>query len=141
MDERCRVVIADDSADFREVLRRVLEHDGHFEVVGEAANGNDALEVVRGSHPDLVVLDLSMPGRGGRAVAPLIRAVAPKTRVVVLSGFVPPSGKDPGLDVDAALDKGAGLDRIVTVLQRVANGDPVPTRPDDVPNRRTTDEH
>lgn len=139
MDERCRVVIADDSDDFREVLRRVLEHDGHFEVVGEAANGNDALEVVRKADPDLVVLDLSMPGRGGRAVAPLIRAVAPRTRVVVLSGFVPSSGKDTGLDVDAALDKGAGIDRIVRVLQRVASGDPVPTLPDHVPNRRTTD--
>lgn len=139
VDRPFRVVLADDSDDFRDVLRRVLEHDGHFEVVGEARNGNDALELVRTAAPDLVVLDLAMPERGGRAVVPLIRAVAPRTRVVVLSGFVPGSGSDTGLEVDAALDKGAGLQRIVTVLTRVAQGDPLPSRPDDVPGRRSTD--
>lgn len=115
MTGRCRVVLADDSHDFREVLRRVLERDGRFEVVAEAADGDAAVDTVDREHPDLLVLDISMPGRPGSAVVPLVRERSPATRVVVLSAYV----TAPELAADAELDKNAGLDRIVATLARV----------------------
>ena len=60
-----RVVIADDHAIFRSGLRRLLEDEPGFSVVGEAADGEEAVEAVRRLAPDVLLLDLSMPGVSG----------------------------------------------------------------------------
>jgi DNA-binding NarL/FixJ family response regulator len=70
---------------FREVLRKVCTEDLHHEVVGEADDGRRAVDVVAGAHPDLVLLDLHLPGLDGFGVVSEIRKAAPEVRVLVLS--------------------------------------------------------
>ena len=80
-----RVLIADDHAVVREGIRRVLETDGGFEVVGEAVDGMRAVALARELKPDVVVLDLSMPGLSGFEAAERIRWTVPEARILVLS--------------------------------------------------------
>lgn len=82
-----RVVIADDVADLRVLLRMALEQTGRFDVVAEAVDGAEAVAVAEEHRPDLVVLDLSMPVLDGLEALPQILQVAPGVRVIVLSGF------------------------------------------------------
>jgi hypothetical protein len=90
-----RVLIADDESTTRDVLRRVLERSGRFEVVAEAHNGAEALALAEEIHPDVVVLDLSMPTMDGLEALPRILASAPDTKVVLLSGLGPEGGEVP----------------------------------------------
>jgi DNA-binding NarL/FixJ family response regulator len=80
-----RVLIADDHAVVREGIRHVLSTDEEFEVVGEAANGADAVALAQSLAPDVVVLDISMPGLSGLDAAARIRASVPHTCVLMLS--------------------------------------------------------
>jgi len=82
-----RVVIADDTRDMRLLLSLALELAGGFEVVGEAANGEEAIAQATAHRPDVVLLDLAMPVLDGLQALPGIRAGAPDALVVVLSGF------------------------------------------------------
>lgn len=70
---------------FREVLRRVCARDLHHEVVGEAADGTSALELVARTSPDLLLLDLHLPDLDGFGVIESLRQAAPKVRILVLS--------------------------------------------------------
>lgn len=87
MPPRIKVLVADDLPQIRAMLRRALEMDGRFEVVGEATTGIEAVELATSLHPDAVVLDLSMPGLDGMEAIPRIRDGSPNTKIVVLSGF------------------------------------------------------
>ena len=80
-----RVVLADDSEEIRNMLRMALEMDGRFEVVGEAANGDEAVVAVKDHQPDAIFLDLMMPEVGGLEAIPRIRTECPDTKIVVLS--------------------------------------------------------
>jgi DNA-binding NarL/FixJ family response regulator len=80
------VVLADDNADLRNVLRLNFELAGGFAVVGEADHGAAALRLVEELHPDVLVLDLVMDEADGHAVIEAVRRAAPGTSVVVLSG-------------------------------------------------------
>jgi DNA-binding NarL/FixJ family response regulator len=82
--ETLRVVIADDHDLFRTGLRNLLEEQG-VQIVGEAATGAEAVRSVREIAPDIVVMDLNMPGMGGVEATRHIAAIAPLTRVVVLT--------------------------------------------------------
>jgi len=84
---RVRVLIADDLPEIRTLVRTNLEFDGRFEVVGEAANGLEAVEMVNTLNPDVVVLDLAMPEMDGLAAISKIRQSSPGTRILVLSAF------------------------------------------------------
>jgi two-component system chemotaxis response regulator CheY len=78
-----RVLIVDDSAVLRKILRLHLEHDSAWEVCGEAENGQVAIEKVRQLRPDLVILDLLMPVMDGLEAARQIRSIAPRTLMVL----------------------------------------------------------
>ena len=80
-----RVLIADDHAVVREGVRHVLGVEHGFDVVGEASNGPDAVRLTQALAPDVVVLDLSMPGGSGLDAARQIRDRAPQSRVLILS--------------------------------------------------------
>ena len=82
-----RVLIADDHAIVREGIRQVLAADdaSSFDVVGEAANGRDAVQLARTLRPDVVVLDLSMPELSGLDAAAEIREAVPEASILVLS--------------------------------------------------------
>ena len=82
-----KVVIVDDHALLREGTRQILEAAGGFEVVAEAADGDQALQAVDAHCPDVVLLDVRMPGANGVEVARRLASRAPKTRVLMLSAF------------------------------------------------------
>jgi DNA-binding NarL/FixJ family response regulator len=82
-----RVVLVDDMVELRNLIRLTLERSGHFEVVGHAGNGREAVEVVTATEPDLVLLDVSMPVMDGLEALPILRRAVPSARVVMLSGF------------------------------------------------------
>ena len=82
--DRLRVLLVDDHDLFRTGLRNLLEEQG-VQVVGEAASGTDALRIVREIAPDVVVMDLNMPGMSGVEATREITTIAPLTRVVVLT--------------------------------------------------------
>jgi DNA-binding NarL/FixJ family response regulator len=82
-----RVLLADDAPDMRDLMRRALEATGAFTVVGEAANGQEAIDQTSALRPDLVLLDLAMPIMDGLTALPELRAAAPDVLVVVLSGM------------------------------------------------------
>ena len=80
-----KVLIADDHAVVRHGLRQILSEIPELSVVGEAENGQDALNQVRAEPWDVLVLDMSMPGRGGLDILKDVRRERPATRVLVLS--------------------------------------------------------
>ena len=80
-----RIVIADDHAIVREGLKRIVSEPADLEVVDEAADGNDVMRIVRSLEFDVLVLDLSMPGRSGMELIKLVHAEKPKLRILVLS--------------------------------------------------------
>lgn len=79
------IVLADDHQVVRQGLRLLLEKQPGFAVVGETADGLEAVGLVERLHPDVLVVDLAMPGPGGLDVAREVARRAPKTRVVILS--------------------------------------------------------
>ncbi len=85
MTESIRVLVVDDHAVVREGIRHILEGESGFAVVGEASNGADAVRLAAEQRPDVVVLDVSMPGESGLRVAPRLREAAPEARVLIMS--------------------------------------------------------
>jgi len=84
-DRKLRVVVADDARDLRLVLRIALEQDGRFEIVGEASDGAGAVAACTAEHPDVVILDLVMPGTDGWYALEQVVGACPGACVVVLS--------------------------------------------------------
>ncbi|SDM44376.1 response regulator transcription factor [Polaromonas sp. JS666] len=80
-----RIVIADDHAIVREGLKRIVSSIADMEVAGEAGNGTEVMQRVRELAFDVLVLDLSMPGRSGMELIKLARAEKPQLRILVLS--------------------------------------------------------
>jgi hypothetical protein len=81
------IVVVDDAPDVRMLLKTKLRLSGRLDVVGEGADGDDAVELARKHRPSLMLLDVSMPGRDGLAALPLVLDASPTTRVVMFSGF------------------------------------------------------
>jgi serine/threonine protein kinase/DNA-binding CsgD family transcriptional regulator len=81
-----KLVLADDHSVLRKALVSALDTRPEFAVVGEAANGDEALEQTLELSPDVLVLDLNMPGKGGLEILPVIREQAPQVKVLVLTG-------------------------------------------------------
>src|SRR5262245_55552945 len=104
-----RVLIADDHRLIAEGIRKALEETGDFEVVGEANTGSQVLPLVRRTSPDLVILDLRMPGVDGLTNLEQIREQHPNVKVVVLSMSTDPSV------IQAALKRGASGSAAKTV--------------------------
>jgi DNA-binding NarL/FixJ family response regulator len=82
-----RVLLADDHAILREGVKALLRLADDIEVVGEAADGRQAIEQVRALEPDVVVMDVAMPGLGGLEATLAIRKEWPKTRILVLTQY------------------------------------------------------
>src|ERR1700737_3246806 len=81
------ILIVDDSAEVRPVVRTFLERDSPFSVWGEAPDGLDAIKKAQELRPDLVLLDLSMPGMNGIETAMVLRRLLPKMHIVLFSNY------------------------------------------------------
>jgi DNA-binding NarL/FixJ family response regulator len=119
-----RVVLADDAADVREMLRLALEMTGDFTVVAEAADGEAAVQAAREQQPDVVLLDLSMPLLDGLDAIPAIRGAAPSCRILVLSGYSDGHLRSQALGqgADAFLVKGAAPREVVSAARALLAG-------------------
>jgi DNA-binding NarL/FixJ family response regulator len=115
------VVVADDVKELRMLFELALELDPRFEVVGKAADGREAVDLVKAHQPDVLLLDVSMPVMGGLEALPRVRDVAPRTVVVMLSGFDESRLKDQALALGASafLEKGLSPDRLVAELSAI----------------------
>ncbi len=82
-----RVLIVDDHTVLRDTLRLLLEMNGEVEVIGEAADGRQAVDLAEQVKPDVVLMDTAMPGLNGIEATALIRKRLPRTKVLVLSGY------------------------------------------------------
>ena len=119
-----RVLIVDDHPLTREALAGLLtQHD--FSVVGQAADGEKAVEVARELQPDLILLDLSMPGIGGLGALPLLREAAPACEVVMVTASVAEENLLAAIRAGAAgyLLKTEPPERIVEFLRGAAEGE------------------
>jgi two-component system invasion response regulator UvrY len=98
---RVRVVVVDDQPAFRRAAATVIQGTDQFELVGEADSGESAIELLDRCVPDLVLLDVKMPGMGGVVAAELISALHPQVRIVLIStydrGSLPAAARQPGL--------------------------------------------
>jgi len=120
-DDLLRVVLVDDTKEYRDLLRIILEQHGRFEIVGEAGNGEEAVELTQTLRPDAIVLDLAMPVMDGLEAIPLLREASPETAVVVLSGFARGQLDHVALERGAAayVEKGEAFNRIAATLLEV----------------------
>jgi two-component system, NarL family, response regulator NreC len=120
-----RVVIADDHSVVRRGLRQVLDADGGFDVVAEASDLESARRYVRGHHPDVLVLDLNMPGGSSLEGIPEIRAECPETQIVVLTMQDEPAYARHALGAGALgyVLKEAAEAELVEAIERAAAGD------------------
>ncbi len=87
MGGRIKVLIADDHPLFRQGLRQVVEADQRFELIGEAGEGNSALQLILTKKPDIAVLDVSMPGLSGLEVARELQGKRWPTQIVILTMY------------------------------------------------------
>lgn len=83
-----RILVADDSPVIRQQIRSVLEHHSNWLVCGEAKSGKEAVEYTHQLHPDLIILDFSMPGMNGLAAGREIRKSDPGTPLLLFSVFM-----------------------------------------------------
>ena len=123
--ERITVLLADDHTLFREGLRTLLRVAPEIEIVGEAENGERTVAAAARLAPDVVVLDLDMPGSDGAAALRGLRSSAPSTRVLVLTVFPEESWLLPTLKLGAAgyLTKDAAVRELVDAIRIVAAGE------------------
>lgn len=85
MDSPIKIVIADDHSMIREGLKQLLELDGDIQVIGEAGDGEECLEVIKKLHPDVLLLDINMPKKNGLDVLEELRANGSKQKVLILT--------------------------------------------------------
>jgi DNA-binding NarL/FixJ family response regulator len=106
------VLLVDDNALVRRLLREQLTARGALEVVAEAGDAQSAVDLAAAVAPDLIVLDLSMPGTDGFTALADLRAAAPGARVVVMSGYAASEMADRVVAAGASgyLEKGLRLD-------------------------------
>jgi DNA-binding NarL/FixJ family response regulator len=122
-----RVVVADDHDLVRAGLRGLLSGERGLEVVGEAANGNEALALCRRLQPDVVMMDVRMPDMDGLAVTRAIKAESPATSVILFTMYESADYLVEALKAGAAgyLLKGASKQEIVTTVRQVLAGESV----------------
>jgi len=119
-----RVAIIDDHAIVRAGLRQFLSEQPNLEVVAEAADGREAINIIRDVEVDVILLDLSMPGHGGVDALSAIKARAPDLPVLILSGFPEQHYAMAMLRQGASgyLNKDCDPDEIVKAIRTVNSG-------------------
>ena len=122
-----RLLIVDDHPVVRDGLRGMLAGDPDLEVVGEATDGNEAIALVASLHPDVVLMDLRMPGMGGAAAIRKLAEQGAGARVLVLTTYDSDSDVVPALEAGATgyLLKDAPRDQLVRAIRAAARDEAV----------------
>ncbi|MFP5224441.1 MAG: response regulator [Actinomycetota bacterium] len=116
-----RVVIADDTPAMRHLTRHVLAALTQVVIVGEAADGREAIDLTTSLAPDVLILDLAMPEVDGLTVIPQVRGSSPHTRILVLTGYGEAVGKQAtDLGAHSYLEKGSSMDELRSEVLRLA---------------------
>ncbi len=124
---KIRVLLADDHPSFREGLERLLREETDVEVVGQANDGHEAIAMARDLHPDVVILDVSMPKINGVEATKQIKEVCPDTSILILSAY----DNNPYVlsaieyGADGYLLKSARYQEVITAIRAVYAGDKV----------------
>ena len=119
-----RVVIAEDQAMVLGALAALLETEGDIEVVGRAANGEDALSIVRDKKPDVLLTDIEMPKMTGLELAAAVKREALPTRVIILTTFARGGYLRRALETGASgyLLKDSPAEQLANAVRRVKTG-------------------
>ena len=125
MDNKTRVFIADDHPIFREGLAKSIERDSAFELIGQAADGAEALRSIREFHPDIAILDVEMPKISGIDVARAVHKDALPTEIIFLTMYKDPAYFNAALDlgVRGYLLKDVVSGELVSCLKTVSEGE------------------
>jgi DNA-binding NarL/FixJ family response regulator len=100
------ILIVDDSPDVCSIVKTFLQRDVEFKICGEAGNGLEAIKKAEELRPDLILLDLKMPGMNGIEVASILKRVLPKAQIVLFSAYTDLLG-------GTTLASAAGIDLVV----------------------------
>jgi two-component system, NarL family, response regulator NreC len=123
------VIVCDDHAVVRAGLRLILKKEKEFQIVGEAENAEQAIELAAHHKPDIVLMDISMPGANGLETIPQVRAVAPQARMIILTVHDDKAYFFRALQAGAAgyVLKGASVSEVLAALRLVTQGGvPIP---------------
>jgi DNA-binding NarL/FixJ family response regulator len=113
-----RVLIVDDSPQVRQELRTLLPLAGDIEIVGEAADGREAIRLAQALQPDVVLMDLEMPVLDGYEATRQIKASSPSCRVVALTVYGDPLSRNQAAEAgaDVFLVKGVSVETLVQAI-------------------------
>jgi DNA-binding NarL/FixJ family response regulator len=119
-----RILVADDHAIVREGLKQIIARHADLAVAGEAANGNDVLRLVREQEWDVLVTDMSMPGRNGLELIKLVKQARPQLPVLVLSMYDEEQYAVRAIRAGASgyLNKESASDQLVVAIRKIAAG-------------------
>lgn len=125
MNQIIKVLLVDDQSLFREGLRTLLEVQGDFQIVGEAANGEEALRLTATMQPEVILMDLRMPIMDGVTATRRIRDLFPNIRVIVLTTFDDDETVFDGLRAGAVgyLLKDVTSDKLHEAIRAAARGE------------------
>ena len=120
-----KIVIVDDLVLVRDCIRALVELASGIEVVGEADNGEDAIQVIRDTNPDQVILDIMMPGLSSIEVTNRIKRSFPKVKIIILTAVTNNAFPQRLLDIGAAgyLTKGTAWEELIQAIRTVQNSD------------------
>ena len=123
-DKRLRVMVVDDHPLMRDSLRRVLENTGEFEIVGQAADGEEAVPLAQDLSPDAVIMDVLMPGMGGVEACREIVELLPDARVLMLTASTDDDAVIAAVAAGATgyVVKDASLEDLLEAVRDVAMG-------------------
>lgn len=121
---RIRLVLVDDHTIIRQAMRMLLESSGKIEVVADVTNGREAVRAAETLQPDVMLMDVNMPGLNGLDATRQVRRAAPATRVLIFSGFIEEEQLVEALRVGAAgyVLKNADPDEVILAVQTVHRG-------------------